>query len=364
MKIFKKVQTAGAVGVMLVAAGVAMSTAQAESLLAPLVIEGTGGWHTYFAFKMGRTATDSKGNSEIHYTYLRKNVGTAAGLGVKALLEHDQPCEIEDNKGVGSPGDIIYQRADGVKEYYTGLPATDASSPAGYTAGPFVGMIVIDTQDTQDGNMSGFGYLVNATGPTILDYKLLNNHHSKDSGDFSIGFISKTAVDFMWLSTNPNGPAKAPVTGWTLAVTGPDMSKHGTVGGLEYSSWYDATVRVSQQARGSNDSPSAIVAGAYDNDETVISGNRPFTITCMGSFSHSAFLTPLQNAGSQWGGWTRKSIQAVPVTDGTYEPRKTSGAFVYRSDSDALNGLSAYTTMQVETGGHLAAGHNHVNRPY
>lgn len=383
MKSFRKAQIAGAV--MLATAGVAVSTAQAESLLAPLVIQGTNGWNTYFAFKMGQTSSN-----RIHYTYLQK------GNTVGALIEYTQGCQISDNTGAGSPGDMIYQRADGAKMYYTGLGLTtnaidpntgnlvdaDKSSPNGFSTGPFVGMIVLNTDNDQDGDMSGFGYLVNPVGPTILDYKLLNNHHSTTEGDFSIGFISKTAVDFMWLSSVPNGGSLipphvdfagnvipggiVPVTGWTLSVTGPDMAKHGLqADGTQWSSMYNATVNVSQQRRGGNTSPAEMVAGAFNNDEVVVSGDLPFPVTCMGSFTHNSFLTPLQNLSTQWGGWTRKSIVGqVGAPAAGYEARTATGAIVYRADSDMLNGLSAFTTMQVETGGHLAAGHNHVNRPY
>ncbi len=363
MKYFKKTQIAvGAV--MLATVGIAMSTAQAESLLAPLVIQGTNGWNTYFAFKVGKIPTNAAGQGRIHYTYLRKNVGLGAGMGIGALEKLTQACEMENNWGSATPGDIIYQRADGAKQYYTAQPAADASLPNGYTAGPFVGMMVISTGNDQDGDMSGFGYLVNAAAGAILDYKLLNNHHSRADGDFSIGFISKTAIDYMWLSSNPTGPVAAPVTGWTTSVTGPDMAKHGTqADGKEYSSWYDATVRISQQRRGDNDSPTDMVDGVFDNDEVVISGSRPLVITCMGTYSHSAFITPLQNTGTQWGGWTRKSVTDITPADPNYEDRKASGAFTYRSDSNVI-GFSNYTTLQVETGGHLAKGHNHVNRPY
>jgi len=149
-------------------------------------------------------------------------------------------------------------------------------------------------------------------------------------------------------------------------VTGPDMAKHGLQpDGTQWSSVYNATVNISQQRRGANTSPAEMVAGTFDNDEVVISGDLPFSVTCMGSFGHGAFLTPLQNLSTQWGGWTRKSIvgQAGDPAVG-YEARTATGAIVYRADSDRLDGLSPYTTMQVETGGHLAAGHNHVNRPY
>lgn len=359
-------------------------------MLAPIVIQASG-WSTYFAFKMGNVSND-----QIHYTYLKK------GSSVGDLLKHGKSCEMDNNYGKGSKGDMIYQRADGAKMYYTGLGLAsratnsntgfyvdaDGSSPNGYSTGPFVGMMVIDTVDGQDGDMSGFGYLVHAGSTTILDYKLLNNHHSTESGDFSIGFISKTAIDFMWLSSAPNGgsfyaPGSiygpggvvlpgvvpggiVPVTAWTLSVTGPDMSKHGLqTDGKQYSNFYASTVKVSQQRRHNNTSPATMIAGVYNNDEVPISGDRSFKVTCMGSFTHTAFMTPLQNLSTQWGGWTRKSIQTVtdsPVAGD--EARMASGAIVYRADSDNVTGYSPYTTMQVETGGHLAAGHEHVNRPY
>jgi len=363
MKILKKAQIAGAV--MLAVAGVAVGTAEADSLLAPIVVQSSAGgidngegWSTYFAFKMKGSNSFGNGGDAIHYTYIKK------GTSLADLEDLDKVCTMENNMGKGSKGDMIYQRADGTKMYYTGQIPIDGSAPNGYSAGPFAGMMVIDDVSQlgkQDGDMSGFAYLVHPAEPTVLSYKLLNNHHSKESGDFSIGFISKTAVDFMWLGSSPTAPALAPVTAWTLAVTGRDMTRHEG----SYNSTYGLTVRVSQKRRGENDSPEDAVKGAYNNDEVVISGDRELKVTCMGSFSHSAFLTPLQNAGSQWGGWTRKSIIAQPdAYAGPDTPKVASGAIVYRADSNDVMGYSTYTTMQVETGGHLAAGHNHVNRPY
>ena len=268
-----------------------------------------------------------------------------------------------------------------MKKYFNGTLASDGSVPAGYTGtkGNFVGMLVIDDEvntkkgHSTEGDSSGFVYIVDSATGLVQDYKMLNNHKSSDSGDFSAGFISKHVVDFAWMSgSSPIFPMKglAPGTGWTVAVTGPDMTKHKRIGTDDYNSTYGLTVKISQSQRKGEDSPQAIMGdGALDNDEVVISGDNPLYVTCMATIRRSDILTPLQLASTVNGGWTRKSIIPLPdaYAPGTDKAKVAKGAIVYRSDTalvPSAKGFVPTTTMQVETGGHLSPKNNHVNRPY
>ena len=358
-KISQKINVAGAVFAVLAGASL-VTSAQADSLLAPLVVNTTN-YETYFAFKMkGATGADG-----IHYTWIKK------GTVFADLARLNKPCIMENNMGKGSKGDMIFQSARGFNRYYNNTVPADGSTPAGYNAGNFVGMTVIDDVanlakgHSTEGDSSGFAYIVNTATGLVQDYKLLNNHRSSDSGDFGAGFISKHVVDFAWMSgTNPFAPAAglAPATGWTVSVTGADMTKHSGT----YNSTYGVAVKISQAQRAGEDSPQAIMGGGVvNNDETVISGDKPVTVTCMGSLTRADLLSPLQLAGTVNGGWARKSI--VPQTDayaGTDTPKTAKGAFVFRGDFAIMpNGLPN-ATMQAETGGHLSPGNNHANRPY
>lgn len=359
----KKARLAGAV--MVATIGMAAGTvAQADSLLAPVVISDTAaGYETYFAFKMKGAGGANKDN--LHYTWIKK------GTSVTDLFRTSKPCIMENNMGKGSKGDMIYQSVRAAGRAYTGDFMIDSSQPAVYGAGNFVGMTVITDVANEsaggsgapEGDMSGFGYIVNAGIGVYQDYKLLNNHHSAEDGNFGNGFVSKHVIDFMWQGPRSIGNANPPSTGWTMSVTGPDMSKHSGT----YNSTYGLAVKVSQVQRTPEDSPQNAVIGAYDNDEKIISGDKPLLVTCMGSFTKSAFLTPLQIFSTQDGGWTRKSI--IPIADaytagGTDTAKIAKGAITYRADTArGIPGPS--TTMQVETGGHLASGgNNHANRPY
>ena len=342
------------------------TSVQADSLLVPLVINTTN-YDTYFAFKIkGVTNSDS-----IHYTWLKK------GTALADLSNLEKPCLMENNMGKGSKGDMIFQNIIGTKQYYNGLISMDGSSPAGYNAGNFVGMTVIDDSSNLnkghniEGDSTGFVYIVNTTTGLVQNYKMLNNHKNSKAEGFSSGFISKHVVDFSWMSTSTLAPVvgSAPSTAWFVSVAGPDMSKHtGT-----YNSTYGLTVKISQAQRTGEDSPQAVMGGgAVNNDEKVISGDKAVNVTCMGRLDPTDILTPSQLVGSNEGGWVRKSI--IPLDDmyaGTDSSAKiATGAIVYRVDnaivpaSLAPSGTFANTSMQIETGGHLAKSHNHANRPY
>jgi len=389
MEILQKARIAGAV--MLATAGVAVGTAQADSLLAPLVISASN-YQTYFNFKVpdGQNKLSPVGaySDTIHYTWIKKGVS----LGALTNPEHRMDaCTITDNMGKTSANDMIFQDSDG-NVATPSQPAAgvhpDSSTPNGYDATPFVGMAVItDSANTQDdaehpeeGGMSGFAYIVNTATGDIQDYKLLNNHRSIKAGDFSSGFVAKKSVDLSWMGSaqaTAEGDSIFPQTGWTVMVTGPDMAQDGG----DYSSVYDASVVLSQDTRKVNgvtdatqDSPQAALAaydingvgskGVVNNDEGYSSGELKIEITCMGSFTRDDLMDAQLLADTKYGGWARLSISPTDGTDGV-APHKASGAMVYRADAFAVPPhATPVLTMQVETSGHLTKGKNHPNRPF
>lgn len=406
----EKIKLTLASAVMLATGGLALGTAQADSLLAPVVINDTvagmpmgapgsapitsvpSGFLTYFAIKVRGATSFATGGDRLHYIWIKKgtsifNLYDPTGLlrdtNGDAVNYRNTACTMENSTGGTSRNDLVFQETSntvlGTNNVYPSGVAnlTDQSTPSAYP-GDFVGMTVISDvanlgggSGSPEGDMSGFAYIVNTANGDVADYKLLNNHHSSAEGDFGIGFISKHVVDFAWLSNGRPGIAPFTATqpnrvktGWTVSVTGSDMAKHTGA----YNSTYGLTVQISQQQRGGEDSPQNMGAGAYNNDEGIISGDNPVNVTCMASLNVRDILTPFQESSTPNGGWMRKSI--IPLADayaGTYTPKTARGAIVYRSDSidiDGVGPLRADRTMQVETGGHLAPGANHVNRPY
>jgi len=379
MEILQKARIAGAV--MLATAGVAVGTAQADSLLAPLVIDGSG-YETYFNFKMlgANAAAPGAGTDNIHYTWIRKGP-TLASL---SYSNRATGCEMFDINGTGSLNDMIFQQVDQVGNIATPAGShSDLSSPAGhaYPVDSFVGMAVISDMSNvapnvgsipaqPEGQMSGFAYIVNTATGDIQDYKLINNHRSAADGDFSAAFTSKKSVDLAWMGSaagNVLFPGDLAQTGWTIMVTGPDMSQDR---GL-YSSTYDASVTLGQDPRTENllaavpaqDAPLAGLKGVYDNDERFYSGEVTGNVTCMSTFTRADLMSAAQTYSTRNGGWTRLSISTVDGVSGVTKHR-SSGALVYRADrfNMGLNGLKI--TMQPETSGHMTTGRNHPNRPF
>jgi len=383
MKIFKKAQIAGAV--MLATAGVAVSTAQADSLLAPLVIADTT-FETYFSFKVpgGNNTVGALNSDTIHYTWIKK------GNSINALTGNlNSPCSITNNSGSTSANDMVFQDSRGNVATPAG-PHNDASQPNGYNATNFAGMAVItDLGNVQprvspvpsEGGMSGFAYIVNTVTGDIQDYKLLNNHRSLADGDFQSGFTSKKSVDLSWMGSAQGGylvnpgdqgfPGVTAQTGWTAMVTGPDMAQDGGT----FSSTYDVSATFSQNTRTVNgvldatqDSPQQAMAGygtkgVMDNDEGFTSGNVSVSVTCMGSFTRSDMMDAQLLADTRFGGWVRLSISPQDGATGV-TPHRASGAMVYRADAFAIAPHAApVITMQPETSGHLLSGKNHPNRP-
>jgi len=391
MKILQKARIAGAV--MLATAGVAVGTAQADSLLAPLVIATTGSFETYFSFKVpgGNNTVGALNSDTIHYTWIKK------GTTLADMTDLTAPCSLTNNSGSTSANDMIFQDSRGNVATPAGAH-NDASLPNGYNATDFVGMVVItDVKNSVDpaehpaeGGMSGFAYIVNTLTGDVQDYKLLNNHRSVKDGDFSAGFVAKKSVDLSWMGSNHAGyfvptppavlaafPGVTARTGWTVMVTGPDMARDG---GL-FGSSYDPSVILSQNTRKVNgvidatqDSPQdamlgygvggAAGKGVMDNDEGFTSGNVSTAVTCMGSFTRANLMDAQLLADTRFGGWTRLSISTQDGATGV-TPHRAAGAMVYRADAFAIAPHpTPVITMQVETSGHLKKGANHPNRPF
>jgi len=379
-----------AAAVMATTLGVAAGTAQADSLLAPLIINTSAGAasapyaagpvSTYLNIKVkGANGFNLLGapTDTLHYVWHKK------GTRVVDLANLAAPCVMINNNGKVTANDMVFQDTNrtGSSWYPSGVQAPDRSSPTSYTAGDFVGMVVVsDSANTgtkgsgdPEGNMSGFGYIVDAASGDVVDYKLLNNHHSATDGDFSAGFTSKKVVDFSWMSSTM-GVDRGPLTGWTAVVTGPDMSKHVNT----FTDQYDATVLFSQttHADGTQDSPLINgQSGVFNNDEGFTSANPKVKVTCMGSFTRATLLgaDPQLLSDTRHGGWLRMSIQPTtrtnPLTGAQFPANHAAtGAVVYRDDVINAGGQHASPlgqhTMQVETSGHLAKGANHANRPY
>ena len=385
MKSFKKIQIAAAV--MAATAGIAVSTAQADSLLAPLVVADTN-YATYFSFKVPG-ATAGSMDDTVHYTWIKKGTSLAALFGPE---NRAKPCTITNNAGKASKNDMIFQDSRGRVATPAG-PHNDGSTPNGYNATGFVGMAVITdttnmpanngTSVPSEGGMSGFAYIVDTATGDIQDYKLLNNHRSLLDGDFSAGFTANKSVDLSWMGSfqgaylvNPGVPGiftgVTAQTGWTAMVTGPDMAQDG---GL-FSSVYDVSAVLSQNTRTANgvvdatqDSPQGAMApygtkGVMDNDEGFTSGNVSVAVTCMGSFVRGDMMDAQLLADTRYGGWTRLSISTQDGATGV-NPHRASGAMVYRADAFAIKPhQTPVLTMQPETAGHLRKGHNHPNRPF
>lgn len=344
--LFKKGAIAAAVAGSLMVSGVA----SADSVLAPLVIGLNDGPQTYFSLKVRGAGTANArmaSSSDLHYVWFKK------GSTLAHLADLNRACTVSNNNGRTSPWDMVFQRAVGSAAVSTGSastnmnllgspnPATaalDASTPNGYTAGDFVGFVTITDKANvntnpavkdlaNEGEMSGFGYVVDAANSFVLDYKLLNNHRSKVEGDFSAGFISKKSIDFSWM------PTSIATTEWLTVVTGEDMLKADSGSGK-----YDATVLFSQQTLAGSVSPQMPTggvgfSGAYNNDEKVTSGGVEFKVTCMGAYGRGTILDELQSADTTNGGWKRMSIQNATTTGAAVATTQVaSGAITYKAE--------------------------------
>ena len=326
--LFKKGAVAAAVAGSLMVSGVA----SADSVLAPLVIGVQDGAQTYFSIKVrgsGKTDARWSTSSDLHYNWYQK------GTSVADLYDLNKTCEISDNKGTVSPWDMVFQRAVDNDKTALNLLGSDKSTPNGYTNSNFVGFVIIGDNANvntdpavknlaNEGEISGFGYVVDAANSFVLDYKLLNNHRSKVETDFSAGFISKKAIDYSWM------PVNIATTEWLSVVTSESMTKQESGAGV-----YDATVYISQDQVSGSVSPREPFgqSGVYNNDEVVTSGTKVFKVTCMGAYGRGTFLNGLQASDTVNGGWKRMSIQNASTTgSGAATRYVASGAITYKAE--------------------------------
>lgn len=407
MKNLNKANIAGAA--LLVTAGVAVGTAQADSYLAPLVVSNST-TSTYFAFKMrGAGVADEftvSGNSNpntsrIHYYHLQKwnTADTAPVTGIADLRKHPMGgCHVTNTSGNGSSWDVVYQDVRDRFLFGQADPAfplgngffNDDSQPAGWLgapgATPFVGMVILDDvgnaniepsngRRVNEGDMSGFAYIVNNATGTMVDYKFLNNPFSKRTGDFKTNWISKTSIDWMWLPANSGdvfNPGAPERTAWYTAVTGEGMTALAEQSGV----WNESVVFTQTLADytdakdirpmySKNGTPAP---GAYNNDEQVLSGPKDLKITCLGIYDRTDFLTNQQVLQTANGGFKRSHI--VPVSASGVANVKAHGAITYRLDilsrGGFWGGASYNPTFTIETSGHLSTSRNksHPNRGY
>lgn len=332
--LFKKGAVAAAVAGSLMISGVA----SADSVLAPLVVGINGGSQTFLSIKArgaGTVNARMASTSDLHYVWFKK------GTNLASLASLTGKCEVSNNNGKVSPWDMVLQRAVDNDPDVNLDPTDDKSVPNGYSAGDFVGFAVITDSANKnsnpavkdlanEGELSGFGYVVDAANSFVLDYKLLNNHRSKVEGDFSAGFISKKSVDFSWM------PIDIAATEWLTVVTGDDMLKADSGAGE-----YDATVKFSQDTLAGSVSPQLPFGGSgvYNNDEKVTSGAKNFNVTCMAVFGRSQLMNTLQLSDTVNGGWKRMSVTPVSGTN-----QVASGAIVYKSELIDFSANATYDT--------------------
>lgn len=334
------------------------STAQADSILAPLVIADIAtGWYTVFSLKargLGLPSDKMANLTDIHYTWRRKS-GTLGGM----FTAPAQGCTHLDGTGKISSWDTLTHTADPFLDFIAKTPGSDGSSaftPHGIFTTNFYGYTVISdvanlSSATEEGNLSGEVAVYNVIGGIMLDYKMLNNHKSSDFGDFKKGFTAKTSVDFQW------NPINRDVTFWLGLATGPDMVNGN----------YGAVISQNAHPNGSDDPkiPHNLApntqGGVYDNDEVNYSGNQDYAFNCMSAFTLNEVVQPAVIPFVANGGWARKSIVGSGGATGAMI-YKAALKFVPIVTSGVLN--IAFTS---ETSGHLNRGFDgktHANRPY
>jgi hypothetical protein len=202
---------------------------------------------------------DLNEESNLHYYWFQKG-GQVSDLRLDPAgwtPAHRGACEKTDSRGLTSSWDMIFQTltANGLIGGVPPLPfgppplnpPTGITSPpapnlpgadqsvAKFASGPFVGFMILDDEvggvsvgfdpanpndpiPGKEGQFSGEAYVISFSENIILDYKLLNNHKTAKSGDFSAGFISKKTVDMQWW------PATFATTEWlVLAVNAVEL---------------------------------------------------------------------------------------------------------------------------------------------
>ena len=370
-KINKKVLAAS----ICIACMSSVTSVQADSLLAPLVISDiANGFETTLSFKVrgtgaadhswARFGANEANISKLHYIWLQK------GSTIGAMFNRTKECNHVDNNGLVSPWDMVSQTVNPTLQILAQVAGTDATvsginaggNPGGRIANPaapFYGMAILDdvaslkSKGNVEGNSSGFAYVINYFTGMMLDYKLVNNHKTAESGNFSAGFARKTSVDLSW------NPLNRDLTLWLAVATGPGMtSGNGWAGAINISQQLNNSLGLGKQV--TPKVPHGGSTGVYNNDEVNLSGDTPLDITCMGMFTRANFMNPTQLAGTVNGGWTRKSIVGS---------NGSTGGMIYKAELKLIPSIisgTAVTAFQSETSGHLATSGTgpHPNRPY
>lgn len=327
----------------------AATQVNADSLLAPLVVSDAAlGLETFLALKVeGNGTPDAQFGvtNTLHYYWYEF-------LDLGGPTQGQNTCPESNTTGLVSPWDMVFQSVGSASGTNVQVPAGDQSA-AQFVPGPFTGFMILDDEVggvsvANEGNFSGFAYIVNLGTGDIAEYKLLNNHLSTDSGDFSAGFISKKAADFSWWPTN------VMTTAWVVLAVGNSMTGNPAWGGV---------VDINQQGGATlGGIPKAQIPfaglGAYDNDERVWSGDPPVNIVCMDIIDRTDLLTGFQQVGTANGGWTRKALVGSAGAN---------GAIVLKIETLVGGAGTTNLMLTVETAGHLGVNDDPgtvVNRPY
>ncbi len=272
-----------------------VTQAQADSLLAPWVVSDPAqGIETILSLKFegeGFIDSDFGSTSAVHYYWFRAPVGGT--------------CSETNTRGTVSSWDMVWQTVGGLAPL--ALPFGDQSGPQFIPAPISSGFMILDDEGSgNEGNFSGFAYVVDLTRGDVLDFKLLNNPRSTLSGDFAA--LGKRYVDFSWQHT-----FAAPNTSWLVLAVGPAMTNQGG---------WNGSVLITQD--GFAQQPFGGF-GVYDNDERVWSGAAARDVGCQAIITRSDIMTDDQEIATADGGWTRKAIQPTNPN--------TTGALVYKIET-------------------------------
>lgn len=351
-----------AASICVAASGFSVTTANADSLLAPLVISDTAnGWETLVSLKVrGNGAVNGRwaaaAQSDLNTTWMRK------GNNLASLFNTTSSCNHENTTRRVSAWDMVTHTVNPANQFLAQTSGVDLSQPAAPALGggaavstPFYGFAVIDdlagVGGAQEGDASGFAYVNNYALGMMLDYKLLNNHKSTVSGDFAgQGFTNNSSADLSW------NPVNRDLTLWLGLATSANMTANV----------YNGTVTLSQATFNARSAAPTIPVGGgtgvYDNDEQIISGDVALPITCMALFGRASFLNGSQVTNTTQGGWKRVSLRGS---------NGATGGKIYKAEVKIINtvlsgGTNFVTAFQPETAGHLftGTGSTHANRPY
>lgn len=339
------------------------ASANADSLLAPWVKASKDlGVQTYLMLKVQGWGWPDAGwedfeniqvTNKLHYYFFQWD-------GKEGSADGGKPCKKFDKRGTTSPWDMVYQSISTAPAGYTG-PAGDMSEPV-QDIGDFDGFLIVDdeictapgncTSVANEGNFTGFAYVVDLTQGLVADYKMLNNPQSTASGNFNHPSIAKQVADLLWW------PQDTILTKWLVLAVGPYMTSGGEGKAPSNAKAWGGEVDIyhinqtTWQSKLPGPDPFGGQVGVYDNDEVLLSGFTDKNIICMGWVYPDELMGSSQLGYTANGGWTRVAF----VTN----QKDTTGAVIYRQDSSDALGFPIYTWTH-ETAGRPTWG---VNEPY